>query len=71
VGLFRIGGDRYAEENGSYGLMTLQRDHIHCAGTATARRSASRWTRLGAGVRPGWPATQGGFEAAAIRLLYD
>jgi DNA topoisomerase I len=30
VGLFRIGGDRYAEENGSYGLMTLQRDHVHC-----------------------------------------
>ncbi len=30
VGLFRIGGDRYAEENGSYGLMTLQREHVHC-----------------------------------------
>jgi DNA topoisomerase I len=30
VDLFRIGGDRYAEENGSYGLMTLQRDHVHC-----------------------------------------
>jgi DNA topoisomerase-1 len=27
VGLFRIGGDRYAEDNGSYGLMTLQREH--------------------------------------------
>jgi hypothetical protein len=27
--------------------------------------------RLGADVRPGWPATQGGFEAAAIRLLND
>jgi DNA topoisomerase IB len=25
--------------------------------------------RLGAGVRPGWPATQGGFETAVIRLL--
>jgi DNA topoisomerase I len=24
---------------------------------------------LGAGVRPGWPATQGQFEAAVIRLL--
>jgi DNA topoisomerase IB len=33
VGLFRIGGDRYAEENGSYGLMTLQRDHVCCAKT--------------------------------------
>lgn len=30
VGLFRIGGDRYAEDNGSYGLMTLQREHTHC-----------------------------------------
>jgi hypothetical protein len=27
--------------------------------------------RLSAGVRPGWPATQGGFEAAVIRLLTD
>ena len=33
VGLFRIGGDRYAEENGSYGLMTLQREHVHCTRT--------------------------------------
>lgn len=30
VGLFRVGGDRYAEENGSYGLMTLQREHVRC-----------------------------------------
>lgn len=27
--------------------------------------------RLGAGVRQGWPATQGGFEAAVVRLLDD
>src|SRR5487761_1041728 len=33
VGLFRIGGDRYVEENGSYGLMTLQREHVHCTRT--------------------------------------
>lgn len=33
VGLFRIGGDRYVEENGSYGLMTLQREHVHCTKT--------------------------------------
>lgn len=31
VGLFRVGGDRYAEQNGSYGLMTLQREHVRCA----------------------------------------
>jgi DNA topoisomerase IB len=30
VGLFRVGSDRYAEENGSYGLMTLEREHVHC-----------------------------------------
>jgi DNA topoisomerase-1 len=29
VGLFRIGGDRYAARNDSYGLMTLQREHVH------------------------------------------
>lgn len=30
VGAFRVGGDRYAEENGSFGLMTLRREHAHC-----------------------------------------
>lgn len=30
VGMFRVGGDRYATENGSYGLMTLRREHVHC-----------------------------------------
>jgi DNA topoisomerase-1 len=28
LGLFRIGGEEYAETNGSYGLATLQRDHV-------------------------------------------
>lgn len=28
LGAFRIGSDRYAEENGSYGLLTLQRRHV-------------------------------------------
>jgi DNA topoisomerase IB len=28
VGLFRIGGEVYAEENGSFGLATLRRDHV-------------------------------------------
>jgi DNA topoisomerase-1 len=27
--------------------------------------------RLGTGVQPGWPATQGGFETAVLRLLRD
>jgi DNA topoisomerase-1 len=30
VGMFRVGGDRYVSENGSYGLMTLRREHVHC-----------------------------------------
>lgn len=28
LGFFRVGGDAYAEENGSYGLATLQRHHV-------------------------------------------
>lgn len=30
VGAFRVGGDRYVSENGSFGLMTLRREHVHC-----------------------------------------
>ena len=153
VGLFRIRGDRYAEENGSYGLMTLQRDHVHCTQDGLvfeypaksgkermlvvaaapvrtvictlrrkrppdrrllAHRDRGGWRELDSGdmnsylrelfgqevsakdlrtwhatvlaavglavsghaatspgIRPGWPATQGGFEAAVIRLLND
>lgn len=32
VGLFRIGGERYAQENGSYGLATIRRDHVSVSG---------------------------------------
>lgn len=28
LGFFRIGGEEYAEENGTYGLATLRRDHV-------------------------------------------
>ena len=28
LGFFRIGGEQYAEENGSYGLATLRKDHV-------------------------------------------
>jgi DNA topoisomerase I len=28
LGLFRVGGESYAEENGSYGLATLRKDHV-------------------------------------------
>jgi DNA topoisomerase IB len=28
LGLFRVGGEEYAEENGSFGLSTLRREHV-------------------------------------------
>ncbi|HEY5977293.1 MAG TPA: DNA topoisomerase IB [Solirubrobacterales bacterium] len=31
LGFFRVGGERYAEENESYGLATLQREHVTIA----------------------------------------
>jgi DNA topoisomerase-1 len=33
LGYFRIGSDTYASENGSYGLTTLERRHVHREGT--------------------------------------
>ncbi|VXB68071.1 DNA topoisomerase IB [Aeromicrobium sp. 9AM] len=33
LGMFRIGSERYVEENGSYGLTTLEKRHVHGAGT--------------------------------------
>lgn len=32
LGMFRIGSDRYVEENGSYGLTTLEKQHVHGTG---------------------------------------
>jgi DNA topoisomerase-1 len=32
MGFFRVGGESYAEENGSYGLATLQKRHIRITG---------------------------------------
>jgi len=29
LGFFRVGGESYADENGSYGLATLRREHVH------------------------------------------
>lgn len=31
LGFFRVGGQRYAEDNGTYGLATLRREHARCA----------------------------------------
>jgi len=32
VGIFRTGGEEYAKENGTYGLATLQREHVRVSG---------------------------------------
>jgi DNA topoisomerase IB len=32
LGMFRIGSERYVEENGSYGLTTLEKQHVHGSG---------------------------------------
>ena len=36
LGAFRIGSERYAEDNGSYGLLTLERRHVQKAGSGVA-----------------------------------
>jgi DNA topoisomerase IB len=35
LGAFRIGSEQYAEENGTFGLATLRRDHVHVRGERT------------------------------------
>jgi DNA topoisomerase IB len=38
LGLFRIGGETYAEENDSYGLATLRRRHVRVSGSTMSFR---------------------------------
>ncbi|GAA3515590.1 DNA topoisomerase IB [Aeromicrobium panaciterrae] len=42
LGMFRIGSDRYAEENGSYGLTTLEKQHVHLDGSAVSFAYAAK-----------------------------
>ncbi|HEX2072665.1 MAG TPA: DNA topoisomerase IB [Geodermatophilus sp.] len=35
LGYFRVGSEQYAEDNGTYGLATLRRDHVHVRGERT------------------------------------
>ena len=35
LGAFRVGSEQYAEDNGTYGLATLRRDHVHVRGERT------------------------------------
>ena len=46
LGFFRIGGEDYAAENGTYGLATLHREHV----TSTRRQPDLRLRRQ---ARPG------------------
>jgi DNA topoisomerase-1 len=32
LGFFRVGGEQYAEDNGSYGLATIEKRHVHVVG---------------------------------------
>jgi DNA topoisomerase I len=36
LGLFRVGGEAYADENGSYGLATIEKRHVRISGDAIA-----------------------------------
>lgn len=42
IGMFRIGSDRYVEENGSYGLTTLQKQHVHTSGRGVSFTYAAK-----------------------------
>lgn len=35
LGAFRVGSEQYVEENGTYGLATLRREHVHVRGERT------------------------------------
>jgi DNA topoisomerase IB len=35
LGTFRVGSEQYAEENGTYGLATIKREHVHVRGERT------------------------------------
>jgi DNA topoisomerase IB len=49
LGFFRIGGEQYAEENGSYGLATLRKEHVTVRGgeieVEFVGKSGKLWTR--------------------------
>lgn len=51
LGIFRTGGEEYAKENGTYGLATLQREHVRLSGDELrfrypAKGGAEREVRL-------------------------
>jgi len=42
LGMFRIGSDRYAEENGSFGLTTIKKEHVHTRGSGVSFAYAAK-----------------------------
>jgi DNA topoisomerase IB len=42
LGAFRVGSEQYAEENGTYGLATLRRDHVSVRGERTFFRYTAK-----------------------------
>ena len=58
LGLFRVGGEGYAEDNGSYGLATLRKGHVRVHGDELRfdypGKSGQRrtWSRS---ATSGWP----------------
>lgn len=45
LGFFRPGGDEYAEENGTFGLATIQRSHVQIAGDETKSATTAKGSK--------------------------
>ena len=67
LGFFRVGGETYAEDNGSYGLATIQKRHVRVKADQvifeyTAKSSQERLVAVAdaAVARPSRPARRGG-----------
>jgi DNA topoisomerase-1 len=43
LGLFRIGGEAYAEDNGSYGLATIEKQHVHFENGSIVFEYPAKW----------------------------
>ena len=43
LGFFRIGGEAYAEDNGSYGLATIEKQHVHIDNNSIVFEYPAKW----------------------------
>src|SRR5262245_48256905 len=43
LGLFRIGGEAYADDNGSYGLATIEKQHVHFENGSIVFEYPAKW----------------------------